>query len=385
MYLTRQQLAALDEAGLRAFLDTAVPECLYLDYKISLSGSSDKDAKREFLKDVTAFANAGGGQLLLGVKEPADDLSVDDQLIGVEGAEALAQDLERLCSASIDPRIPGLCFFRVPLSNERGCLIVHVPPSLSRPHMVTHQGHRTFYVRHSESCFPMTTHEIREAVLQSATSEMRVRQRIADEADRIRQQAMPRKPLIFLQAVPLVPVEPKWDVFSETFDSAIRAGASNSGLRDYANLRTSLAPKPTIYGLRTQDDHSNPLWRLNAHRDGYLSLVYTNIATRLAPNVERPVVHSGTCDVFRAFCWLLAELQSVTGTDTPCVISGHLFNAKGISLWTERPDNKFTEPYPDDEIIWPEHVRSTGSDLTEIAESISRELFYAFGFKQISQ
>ena len=104
MYLTRQQLAALDEAGLRAFLDTAVPECLYLDYKISLSGSSDKDAKREFLKDVTAFANAGGGQLLLGVKEPADDLSVDDQLIGVEGAEALAQDLERLCSASIDPR-----------------------------------------------------------------------------------------------------------------------------------------------------------------------------------------------------------------------------------------------------------------------------------------
>lgn len=108
MHLTVQQVMTLTEESLRTFLALSLPEGLYLDYKESLSGTSEKEVKREFLKDVTAFANAAGGHLILGAKEPEEGLSVDSRLIGLDDGDAVAQDFERLASSSIDPRIPGL-------------------------------------------------------------------------------------------------------------------------------------------------------------------------------------------------------------------------------------------------------------------------------------
>lgn len=44
---------------------------MHLDYKRDLPG--DKDAeKKEFLADVTSFANAGGGDIVFGIVEDAD-------------------------------------------------------------------------------------------------------------------------------------------------------------------------------------------------------------------------------------------------------------------------------------------------------------------------
>jgi predicted HTH transcriptional regulator len=135
MHLTAQQVLALTETTLRNFISLGIAEGLYLDYKENLWWPLEKDAKREFLKDVTAFANAAGGDLLLGVRDPSEGVSVDSQLVGLDNGDAVAQDLERLASTSIDPRIPGLRIVRVPLANGRSCLAVHVPPSLSRPHI----------------------------------------------------------------------------------------------------------------------------------------------------------------------------------------------------------------------------------------------------------
>lgn len=389
MFLTTQQLNFLDEFKLRAFLELRIPEGLYLDYKVALSGTSDKDSKREFLKDVTAFANAAGGQIVLGAKEPADGQSVEEALVGIECAEAIAQDLERLCSTSIDPRIPGLGFFRVSLASGKSCLIINVPPSLSRPHMVDHAGHRSFYVRHYESSFPMTTHELREAVLQSASAELRTQQRVIDRVNKLRSEIGPSKPTILLQAAPLIALATKWDVFSQKFEDTIRSGASGKVLHSYANLSTSLAPRPTIYGLRTQNDRNEPpTWKLDVHRDGYLALTYADIQiiqTNDIDKVKRPVVHSGTCDVFRGFSYVLGNLLEITGSDGPYLLSAHFLNAQGTCLCTEKPFTRFTEPYPDQEIAWPDHFRATGGDLLAIADSQGLELFHAFGFKAIEK
>ncbi len=115
MYLTAQQVLALTEETFRKFLSLGIPEGLYLDYKEGLSGTSEKDAEREFLKDVTAFANAAGGHLFLGVKEPSEGVSVESQLVGLDNGDAVAQALERLASTSIDSRIPGLRMEKAPI------------------------------------------------------------------------------------------------------------------------------------------------------------------------------------------------------------------------------------------------------------------------------
>jgi Putative DNA-binding domain len=305
MHLTIQQVLTLTEDALQRFLSLAIPEGLYLDYKESLSGTSEKDAKREFLKDVTAFANAAGGQLFLGAKEPREGISIDSQLIGLENGEALAQDLERLASTSIDPRIPGLRIVRVQLTNGKSCLVVHIPPSLGRPHMVNYAGHRSFYVRHSESSFPMTTHEVREAVLTSSSAEARARHYVQRRLSEVREALGDLEPAFFLQAMPLISPEPPWNVLSAPFENVLLGHTRRNCYSHYADLASNVSPRPTIDGLLGRDQPEQPNWETEVHRTGYVSVFYRGIQVEKFDGVESRVVHRGTCDIFKAFCHML--------------------------------------------------------------------------------
>jgi len=383
MYLTAQQVLALTEETLRKFLSLGVPEGLYLDYKEGLSGTSEKDAKREFLKDVTAFANAAGGHLFLGVKEPSEGVSVESQLVGLDNGDAVAQDLERLASTAIDPRIPGLRIVRVPLANGRSCVAIHIPPSLSRPHMVNYAGHRSFYVRHSESSFPMTTHEVREAVLTSSSAEARARLFVERRLLEVRDVVGARQAAFFLQAMPLISPESPWDVLSTPFENVLRGEARRNKYPHYADLASNVAPRPTIDGLLGQDQREQPTWETEVHRTGYISLLYRGIQVHRVGEIDRFVVHSGTCDIFRAFCHMLKEFLDVSATDVPYLLACAYLNAEGTCIWAESRWGKFSDPYKKKDILWPEHLRATGTDPMTIAESLCLEIFNAFGFKQI--
>lgn len=383
MYLTAQQVLALTEETLRKFLSLGIPEGLYLDYKEGLSGTSEKDAKREFLKDITAFANAAGGHLFLGVKEPSEGVSVGSQLVGLDNGDAVAQDLERLASTSIDPRIPGLRFVRVPLPNGRSCVAIHISPSLSRPHMVNYTGHRSFYVRHSESSFPMTTHEVREAVLTSSSAEARARLFVERRLLEVRDVIGDRQAVFFLQAMPLISPESPWDVLSTPVESVVRGEARRNKYQHYADLASNVAPRPTIDGLLGQDQREQPTWETEVHRTGYISLLYRDIQVHRVGEVDRFVLHSSTCDIFRAFCHMLKELLDVSATDVPYLLACAYLNAEGTCVWTDSTRGKFSEPYKKKDILWPEHLRATGTDPMAIAESLCLEMFNAFGFRQI--
>lgn len=383
MHLTAQQLLALTEETLRQFLSLGIPEGLHLDYKEALSGNNEKEARREFLKDVTAFANAAGGQLFLGVKEPSEGVTIDAQLVGLNNGDTIAQDLGRLASTSIDPRIPGLRVVHVQLANGRTCVIVHIPPSLGRPHMVNYAGHRSFYVRHSESSFPMTTHEVREAVLTSSSAEARARMFLDQRLREVRETIGDGQPALFLQAVPLIAPEPPWDVFSNQFETVIRGTARQGGYKDYADLASSTAPVPTIDGIAGQNRRENPSWETEVHRTGYISLLYWDVQMERVGEVDRFVLHSGDTDVFRAFCHMLRECLDVTATDVPYVIFATYLNAEGTCIWTESRMTKFSAPYNKNSIVWPVLLRPTGSDPMEIAERLALGLFNAFGFKEV--
>jgi hypothetical protein len=383
MYLTKQQIAGLTEESLRQFLSLAIAEGLYLDYKEALSGTSEKEAKREFLKDVTSFANAAGGDVFLGIKEPSDGITLGDQLVGLENGEALAQDLERLASTSIDPRIPGLRIVRVPVGAARSCIVVHIPPSLSRPHMVNYAGHRSFYVRHSESSFPMTTHEVREAVITSASAEGRARSYADQRFDEIRALLGDRVPAFFIQAVPLISPESPWAVLSAPFENVVRGNARRDRYQHYCDLASNIAPRPTIDGLLGTDQREQPTWETEVHRTGYVSALYRDIQVHKVNEIDRYVVHSGDCDLFRAFCHMLNELLDASGTDVPYLVTCAYLNGQGTCLWTESRRSKFSEPYAKRNIVWPEHMRSTGEDPMAIAESLCLEMFNAFGFKEV--
>ena len=67
MSLTNKQFDQLTEADFQELIANKVPESKTLDYKVDLK-FGDRD-KREFLADVSSFANTAGGYLLIGIKE----------------------------------------------------------------------------------------------------------------------------------------------------------------------------------------------------------------------------------------------------------------------------------------------------------------------------
>lgn len=68
MSLFDAKLNDVTEADLQALMDGQLAESRVLDYKRDRIGNSQSD-RQEFLADVTSFANAAGGHLILGVEE----------------------------------------------------------------------------------------------------------------------------------------------------------------------------------------------------------------------------------------------------------------------------------------------------------------------------
>jgi predicted HTH transcriptional regulator len=68
MALSQASFDDLSERDLLDQIQAGVPEGVLLDYKSDIYGRADADV-REFLKDVSSFANTAGGHLIIGIDE----------------------------------------------------------------------------------------------------------------------------------------------------------------------------------------------------------------------------------------------------------------------------------------------------------------------------
>ena len=103
----------ITKVDIESLVSAKVSESRTLDYKQQLP-DSDPDKKREFLYDVSSFANAAGGDMVFGI---ADEMDADGKSTGlpasVEGvnlpnvSDAIAR-LENLIRDWIMPRISGI-------------------------------------------------------------------------------------------------------------------------------------------------------------------------------------------------------------------------------------------------------------------------------------
>lgn len=116
MSIFRLDFEAVSESDLAELVTGQVPEGLHLDYKRDTYGSSDSD-KRELLKDVSAFANANGGHIVIGMDEIE---GVASDLCGIRppNIDDESSRLDQIIRTGIEPRIPGCRVKAVSLSNQ---------------------------------------------------------------------------------------------------------------------------------------------------------------------------------------------------------------------------------------------------------------------------
>jgi len=167
------QLKLEDENDLQELVDNQVPESKTIDYKESLTGNSDSE-KKEFLADVSSFANAAGGYLVYGMRENS---GIASELCGLESIDADAEirRLENIIRDSIKPRIPGVSLWAIPLRTSRYTIIIHIPMSWVSPHMVTFKNDSKFYSRNSAGKYQLDVSELRAAFVLSETTIERIR------------------------------------------------------------------------------------------------------------------------------------------------------------------------------------------------------------------
>lgn len=91
---------------LEAILENKTPEGRHYDYKLTLPRSGDRDVK-EFLADLSSFANSSGGLLVFGIREeggiPVEVVGLDTDNIDTEIAR-----LDAFIRDGIEPRISGV-------------------------------------------------------------------------------------------------------------------------------------------------------------------------------------------------------------------------------------------------------------------------------------
>ncbi|WP_169577707.1 AlbA family DNA-binding domain-containing protein [Sinimarinibacterium sp. CAU 1509] len=372
----------MDERGLRDFLAQRVPEGPGLDYKRTEYDASDPKGRSEFLKDVCGFANATGGHILLGVREPSSKLGVDDQIVGFPDGTRVAQRLEQLARTWIYPRVPGLLFRVVEIAEAKHCVVIHVPAGASAPHMVMLDGRNALYTRHSESTTLMDLHEIRRAIERSTTARALARQVAAQRLSEVRAQVGARAPALLMQAVPLIALSEPLDVLSDAFDAVIRGNARDAAGFD-SSLAVSTKPQPTLEGIRGINFRDMPTVETQVHRDGYVSALYREIP--LGPfhqEPRAPFLHPKLCEVMSAFAMMVAEVRSAAGMEIPYLIVGTLLNARGMYLGTQlrghSDSDAFAGPFDRDDLNWPEQVCEAGDATEDFARNMKNQLYNAF-------
>jgi len=164
------------EDDILSLKDSRAQESLYLEFKSSKSLAKDDQAKNEISKDVSAFANSDGGDILYGIleheKAPCSFGDIDG---GIDIHDITPEWLEQVIQSRIQPRIPGVRINPIELASThpgRFVYAIHVPQSPDAPHQASD---KRYYKRFNFSSVPMEDYEVRDIRNRQRRPMLRVR------------------------------------------------------------------------------------------------------------------------------------------------------------------------------------------------------------------
>jgi hypothetical protein len=159
-------LDQIDATDLQSLIGSDIREGRTIDYKQELPGEAGDD-KREFLADVSSFANSSGGDIIFGVREQE---GVAVEILGIPNTDldAAVLRMDNIIATGIQPRVrhriqPVRTAFAGPV------MIVRIEKSSIGPHRVVYRSHDKFYARNSAGKYPLDLTELRDAFLRTSS------------------------------------------------------------------------------------------------------------------------------------------------------------------------------------------------------------------------
>jgi hypothetical protein len=303
-----------------------------IEYKKEMYGRSDSD-KKEMLKDISSMANAYGGYLLIGIEADASGIPIKP--FHIADAEKERDRIEQSCISSIEPRISGLKSKTIKLDSGEEIIIIFIPRSIKKPHMVSFSGLDQFWIRHNDKKFPMAVEEIKDACINVENIWNDMKQFLKERELELNEEIRTNAFLIIGSS----PIFIKDDIIDITDHKIINflikppdQTNENFNLSFEAVGPEDCYPEPTLNGLKI----SSPSYiTVELNRNGYFE---ARIPMEMFsyPAIERKEItlihHKRIINIVVNYFRALAGLTEILGIEQTIVAYMSLFNIEGLVL-----------------------------------------------------
>lgn len=170
----------LEQEKVDELIAARTPESPTLEFKSTVPERSDK-GRAEFLKDVSAFANAEGGTILYGIQEEKGEANKRSGL-RLDDLDSEIRRLTQMLEAGIEPRLPSLTFQHLP-SPDGDVLALHVPRSFDGPHRYHFNGHTKFVQRMNTHVSELSFDQLRSAFSRTSARVEKLRKQWNEDLD----------------------------------------------------------------------------------------------------------------------------------------------------------------------------------------------------------
>jgi len=147
------------KADLQRLVDDNIQESLTLDYKDSAALAKDDRSRNELCKDVSAFANSAGGQIIYGIPEKNRKPQPLDS--GVPNDQITREWIEQVIDSQVQPRIENLIITPILFDANHNGYVITIPQAVTRaPHQAPDNK---YYKRQNFQSIAMEDYEVRDA------------------------------------------------------------------------------------------------------------------------------------------------------------------------------------------------------------------------------
>ncbi len=372
MALFGTALNAIEERDLQLLVQDQVRERQTLEFKRDNYGRND-EATREMLRDISAMANAYGGDILLGVETVGD--GVASNVVGVPDGEQEAQRIASSCLSNIEERIRGLAVWPVPISNGNHVIVIRIPQSFRSPHMITFKGLNQFWFRHDRQKSPMSVHEIRETCSRVEMLSTRIAEFLEKRlVDAIAISA--GRPTLTVSLTPLLVAKEIVDIKDKQLREIIRDCALNDGY----------LPTPCITGLEVRK--VNGRW-IRLDRNGHLD-VWEDLTDGIR-EIDQPgspfrlLIPAAVREIVMGLYVLGQKVYEQCGIRETLIAKLDIWNIRGVSIRGRTDRGRM----PGELRTWQsEHLNLDAMEIDSLddpegaAQMVLQRLAEAFGFDE---
>lgn len=376
-YVIDKEFDDININDIEFLVDNKVAEGLLLDYKVQ-NYSRTNNGKKELLKDITAFANSSGGDLIIGVGD--DKYNQASFISGIE-TNNIAEEVNRIEQIVYSGTEPKLNSFKVKylkLDDGKYIIIVRVEASPLFPHMISFQKNNRFYTRKSDKNILLDAYELKNIFLKSENIFENIKNENKKRISRI------------YSGDSIIPIDgdrPKILINFIPYHSVI-----NDKIFNFKNITLGFPIQRInfdgILGYKTNQNGISSYCQL--YRNGILEFASTT--SKVFSNIENPFNTIENVDVINANkngfedylirkCSYFYDVLKNLNVELPIYMFISLIDVNGYRIYYKNQDNvKLTNAVDRDLLILPEiEIKSSNFDMKSILTDIINMIWNACG------